>query len=128
MKVNYTLPGLLPESSPKPTAELGERAAESFGTQLQRLRAPQHTDWRTLLRLDQPPAGAGDIGPPPTPSGIHMRDGAFQRAWWRAVLGKHVRLLESTSPEPVQRMLGLLLESQRLEDEVFARHFAEAME
>jgi len=136
MKVNYTLPGLLPEPAPRPATELGESPVEPFGVQLQRLRAPVHTDWRAVLRLNTPPAGAAGIGPPPAPHGIELRDSASQRAWWRGMLDRHTRLLGSRTQSrmeipdhvSVQRMLSSLLESQRLEDQVFARHFAEAID
>jgi hypothetical protein len=136
MKVNYTLPGLLPEATAAPATESGERPASPFATQLQRLRAPEIADWRALLRLNIPPAGATGIGPPPAPNGIDLRDGVSQRAWWRGMLHGHMHLLESAGQDaasgtetdshpPVQRMLESLLESQRREDEIFARHFAE---
>jgi hypothetical protein len=135
MKVNYTLPGLLPEQM-EPAAGTGERAAEPFGAQLQRLRVPDVTDWRDVLRLNTPPGGNTSLGPPPAPSGTESRDGASQRAWWRGMLHKHmssqsdapqetVSGMSASGQTSVQRMLGLLQESQRLEDQIFARHFAE---
>jgi hypothetical protein len=130
MKVNYTLPGMLPEASRMPAADGGEPAVESFGTQLQRLRAPEFTDWRRLLRLDVPPAGLAGIGPPPAPHGIDWRDGASERAWWRGMLQKHAALPESADSDPdderpVERMLRYLQESQQREDEIFTRQVAE---
>jgi hypothetical protein len=128
MKVNYTLPGLLPEATVAPVNELGEHPGEAFSLQLQRLRVPEVTDWRVLLRLNAPTAGATGIGPPPMPSGIALRDGASQRAWWRSTLHRHAPPQDQdvdSGSVPVQRMLGLLSESQRREDEIFARHFAE---
>jgi len=130
MKVNYTLPGLLPEAAPAPLPET-DSVVEPFGAYLNRLRAPDFTDWRELLRLNIPPAGATSIAPPPTPPrGIELRDGVSQRAWWRGMLQKHIREdaiadTESNSHPSVSRMLTLLHESQRREDEVFARYFAE---
>ena len=125
MKVNYTLPGLLSESVPAPATEL-EHAAQPFAAQLRRLRGGERTDWRTLLRLNAPPAGAVNIGPPPL-YGTEPRNGASQRAWWRAMLDKQTRLRQkSPQPAPVQQMLALLFKTQQIEDEVFARHFAEA--
>jgi hypothetical protein len=129
MKVNYTLPGLLPEAAPAPLPET-DSVVEPFGAYLNRLRAPDFTDWRELLRLNIPPAGATSIAPPPTPLGVDARDGVSQRAWWRGMLQKHTREealagTESDSHSSVQHMLTLLLESQQREDEVFARYFAE---
>lgn len=122
MKVNYTLPGLLPDASPGPPAESGEQPAELFSSHLQKLRMPDVTDWRAVLRLHIPPAGATVIAPP-RPNGIGLRDGESRRAWWRGTLLKHKRL-DGTSPEESQ-MLDLLLETQRREDEIFARYFSE---
>jgi hypothetical protein len=135
MKVNYTLPGVLPDTFPAGGMESGEHATESFG-HLQRLRVPDATDWRSVLRLDEPPAGVTTIAPPLSPNGIGSRDGTSQRAWWRSTLHRHRHLLESSGPEAasgaeadghtaMQRMLGLLFESQQHEEEIFARYFAE---
>jgi hypothetical protein len=132
MRLNYTLPGLLPEEPPPPAEETGERPVVPFGAHLQRLSAPEFKDWRTLLRLNAAPAGLAGVGPPKAPHGIESRDGASQRAWWRRMLEKHAGPLESDCNNDanidlsVQRMLGWLSESQRREDEIFARYFAEA--
>jgi hypothetical protein len=132
MKVNYTLPGLLPEAVLAPREEAGnEEQVEPFSAQLQRLRAPASTDWRAVLRLGMPPPGFGALTAPPAPSGIASRDAASQRAWWRDVLQRHRTALAPTAPgqsEPDQaigHMLRLLYESQKREDQIFARHFAE---
>jgi hypothetical protein len=136
MKVEYTLPGLLPDPAPARTVEHGEVPSEPFDAHLRRLRAPGFKDWRAVLRLSTPPSGAAAIGPPPAPHGIDSREGASQRAWWRRVLDNHSRLLGSTAAHlapatqsdrraAVERMLQLLVESQRREDEIFARYFTE---
>src|SRR5882672_11257322 len=104
MKVNYTLPGMLPEATPAPVTESGESPAEPFGAHLQRLRVPEFTDWRAVLRLNATPPGATGIGPPPAPYGIDSRDGASQRAWWRAMLNKHTRLAEGAGQEAAPGM------------------------
>ena len=135
MRVDYTLPGILPEVTPAgpPPTESGERVAESFGAQLQHLRVPEVTDWREVLRLNAQPVGAANLGPPPLPYGLDSRDGASQRAWWRGMLRLHIQAfesgadpeMESEGHESVARMLGLLSESQRREGAIFARYFAE---
>jgi len=121
MKVNYTLPGLMPDAAPSPVAEPGD--GEPFVAHLQRLRIPDVTDWRAVLRLNTAPAGATAIAPPPAPGGIGVRDGATQRAWWRNFMERQQS--NPAADKSVQRMIGLLAESQRREDEIFARHFAE---
>jgi hypothetical protein len=138
MRVDYTLPGVLPEVTPTaaPAMESGEGETQPFGAHFQRLQVPDVTDWRVVLRLNTLPGGAANIGPPAPPYGIDSRDGASQRAWWRGMLYKHARSFENgrqaTSSQTeadghasVARMLGLLSESQRCEDAIFARHFAE---
>jgi len=132
MKVDYTLPGLLPEPPATPSAQSEKPPEEAFRSQLSQLRVPEITDWRALLRLDVPAAGATRIGPPPTPSGVDSRDGESQRTWWRTMLHKHANAIdagpEEDSAAPVHCMLQLLLESQRSEDRIFARHFGEERE
>jgi hypothetical protein len=129
MKVDYTLPGLLPEPPAPPAAQSEERPEGAFRSHLSQPRVPEVTDWRALLKLDVPAAGATRLGPPPTPSGVDSRGGESQRAWWRAMLHKHTSAIdagpEDDSAAWVHRMLQLLLESQRSEDRIFARHFAE---
>jgi hypothetical protein len=133
MKVNYKLPGVLPETFPAGGMESGEHAGEPFGAHLQRLRVPHITDWRSVLRLDEPVAGATTIAPPVAPHGIGSRDGTTQRAWWRSLLNRHGHLL-APKPEPapgadgqaaMQHMMSMLLEAQQREEEIFARYFAE---
>jgi hypothetical protein len=58
-----------------------------------------------------------------------LRDGAAERAWWRAMLQKRSALCEGAGSDPgdraIGRMLSCLRESQRREDEIFARQVAE---
>lgn len=125
MKVDYTLPGLLPEPTTEPPLQLGEIPEEPFGEQLRRLRAPSITDWREVLRLNTSPNNAGGLAPPPIPGGLESRDGAQQRAWWRTMLHKQSTQATAGSSIAVQHMLRFLQESQQLEERIFARHFAE---
>lgn len=129
MKVNYTLPGLFPESRIESGQEPGITAPEeSFGSQLQRLRVPEITDWKQVLRLGMPSDGLTALAPPPAPYGLDPRDPASQRAWWRGMLQKHLAasVPKQATNDPVANMLGSLLDAQRREDEVFARHFTES--
>ena len=138
MRLNYTLPGSLPEAPSGPPVEAGDHpAAAPFHAHLPLLSAPRLTDWRKLLRLNTPPTGLAGIGPPQPPRGIDLRDGASQRAWWRGMIQKHSALLDPAGGEEpsqghanvdprVRRMLGWLTESQQREEEIFARHFAQA--
>ena len=134
MRVNYTLPGLLPDAH---ATDAGDRPAMLFSEHLQLLQAPQFSDWRTLLRLNAPPGGLAGMAAPPAPHGVDARDAASQRAWWHAMLQQRLSPIEdddtdavpngeSTPDRSVRRMLEWLSESQRCEDEIFARHFKEA--
>jgi hypothetical protein len=128
MKVNYTLPGLLPEAVPQSSGESGAHT-EPFGAHLQRMRTPERTDWRSVLHLNAAPAGSAGIGPPPAQHSASASDGASERGWWRAALDRHTRQASgSPVPSSVHDMIALLTRAQRLENEVFARHFAEAAE
>ena len=125
MKVDYTLPGSVPEVTPGDLLQPGTVSEEPFGEQLRRLRAPQVSDWRNVLHLNTPFNGAAELAPPAVPAGLESRDGALQRAWWRGMLHKHKAPAEANSSLPVKRMLTFLQQSQQLEDRIFARHFAE---
>lgn len=129
MKVEYTLPGLMPDPRAVLAPQSEERPEEAFRSHLSERRVPEIADWRMLLRLNLPAAGATRIGPPPAPNGVDSRDGESQRAWWRTMLHRHTNNIdagpEGDVPASLQRMLRLLLESQRNEDRIFARHFAE---
>jgi hypothetical protein len=134
MKVNYTLPGVLPETFPAEGTEAGEHAGEPFATRLQRLQIPDLTDWRSVLRLDVPADGVTTIAPPVSPDGIGPGDGISRRTWWRGMLQRHSHLMESARLEIgsevddqvcMQRMLTILLEAHQREEEIFARYFAE---
>ena len=125
MKIDYTLPGSLPELTAVAIPQRGEVPEEPFGEQLRRLRAPQVTNWRDVLRLNAPSAGSRSLAPPAVPAGLEARDGLSQRAWWRGMLQKHKAPAASNRAVPLERMLQFLQESQQLEDQIFARHFAE---
>ena len=123
MKVNYTLAGSLPESGIAGADGTGAASpSESFAAHLNRLRVPDVTDWKQVLRLDPDSAGMAALGPPSVPMGIDSRTGSEQRAWWRGMLQKHMPLANG---DAAGYMLQRLAEYQRSEDTIFARHFAE---
>jgi len=125
MKVDYTLPGLLPESALAARADVEyEEQNPPFGAQLQRLRAPATADWRAILRLGLTPPGFGSLSAPPVPQGVTLRNASAQRAWWRNLLHRHSSNPARSQPA-IDDMLNLLQEAQRREDRIFARHFAE---
>jgi hypothetical protein len=127
MKIDYTLPGLLPTPT-APAADASEPTGLSFRSRLSLLRPQQQPDWRELLRLDVQPAGATVIGPPPAPPGLEARDGAAQRAQWNRMLERHADLLSRDTSAGVQRMMALLLNMQGREHDVVARHLATTQE
>jgi hypothetical protein len=134
MRVNYTLPGFLPAEAapPEPTRAAGD---SPFRARLQFVPAPRWADWKSLLRLDQPPVNASAIGPPPRPAGLEIQDAATQRLMWRQMLDRQVVALEdhpsdlSSAAESgnraIGRMLTLLMHFRGVEDEIATRHLAE---
>jgi hypothetical protein len=134
MRVQYTLPGFLPDPSPAAdSAELGESL---FRSKLNVPVAQRWLDWGRLLRLDRPPSNAAQIGPPPKPPGLEVADAASERLRWRQMLDGQTGSLENfqqptgeaagTDVRAIGRMLALLLRFQELEDGVVARHLSEA--
>ena len=129
-RVNYTLPGLLPmEAAP---AEVARTADSPFRARLGLAPAPRWLNWRTLLRLEDSPVNATTIAPPPKPAGFEPGDALTTRVIWRQMLDRHVDALAAAAEPPrpdteaVERMLALLLRYRDDEDEVTARHLAEA--
>jgi len=135
MKIDYTLPGVLPEHVAPTSPESPASYAQTFGEQFRRLRSAQKSDWREILHLDAPVRGADALEPPPVPHGLHTADAASTRAWWRTMLQRHSADLAKGEEERwstpdddgplVSRMLNLLRESQQREDQILARTFIE---
>ncbi len=130
MRVNYTLPGLMP-MEPAP-AEVSRAGDSPFRARLGIAPAPRWLNWRTLLRLEDVPVNATSIGPPPRPDGFEAADPLTARVVWRQMLDRHVEAM-TTAPEPprpdtqaIERMLTLLMRFRDDEDEVTARHLAES--
>ena len=125
MRVNYTLPGLLPtEPSPTETARPGD---SPFRARLNAVPTPKWANWRSLLRLDEAPESAASIGPPPRPPGLDIGDPAARRLLCRQLLDRRIAALEDGVDTPaVARMLALLMRFREVEDEIVARHLAES--
>jgi hypothetical protein len=131
MRVNYTLPGLLPtDPSPAETARPGD---SPFRARLSAVPTPRWANWRNLLRLDEAPESAASIGPPPRPPGLDVHDAAAQRLLWRQMLDRRIAALEAggdfasrADAQAVERMLALLARFREVEDEIAARHLAES--
>jgi hypothetical protein len=134
MRIQYTLPGLIPAETP--SVESGE--ASLFRGRLTVPVTPRGMNWRNLLRLDELPANAFSIGPPPRPESASDQDAATERVYWRQMLDQQMDWFES-DPDPgdparlvrhraVKRMLTMLLRFQDLEDSMAARHLSEAEE
>jgi hypothetical protein len=71
------------------------------------------------------------IGPPPRPHTLELSDAETQRMRWRNMVLSHSRNLGATSKftasnnrQPVQNMLEMLLEMQRMEDSIVYRNAA----
>jgi hypothetical protein len=129
MRVNYTLPGLMP-MEPAP-ADVGRTGDSPFRARIGIPPAPRWLNWRTLLRLEEVPVNATTIGPPPQPAGFDPQDPLTARVFWRQMLDRHVDAL-TAEPDPrpdlqaLERMLSLLVRYRDDEDEVTARHLAES--
>lgn len=130
MRVNYTLPGLLPtETPPSESARPGDTP---FRARLGVVPAPRWLNWRSLLRLDEAPENAATIGPPPRPAGVEFGDAATQRMIWRQMLDRQVAAFEAEAgaqrgeTQAIERMLTLLMRFREAEDEIASRHLAEA--
>ena len=133
MRVNYTLPGFLPaEATPAEPIRAGD---SPFRARLNFVPAPRWANWKSLLRLDQPPVNASTIGPPPRPAGLEIQDAASQRQMWEQMLRRQLTALDShpadTNPaagggnRPIERMLALLVRFRGVEGEVAGRRLAE---
>jgi hypothetical protein len=134
MRVNYTLPGLLPaETTP---AETGRTGDSPFRARLSLVPAPRWLNWKSLLRLEEPPLNAASIGPPPRPASFNVEDAATERLIWRQMLDRLVEAVGDAAPagdsasggdtQPVERMLALLMRFRDVEDAMAAQHLAEA--
>src|SRR5262245_13050521 len=124
MRVQYTLPGLLPSPTP---VDGPDQFPGTFKTTIRRVKTASLSGWRRLLRLDGV-AGLGiTVGPPPRPAGFEMRDVASERLRWRGMLEQKVTCFEQApGMEPVEQMLQLLLAYQHQEDSISARSLSEA--
>ncbi len=125
MKIDYTLPGLLPAPVAPPAPS--ESTGLAFRSRLAMLRPQPRADWRELLRLDRAPAAP--IGPPPRPAGLESTEGPAQRAQWQHMLERHSALLPAGGEAgPVGRMMALLFNLRDMQQAVVARHLATTQE
>jgi hypothetical protein len=130
MRVNYTLPGLMPmEPSP---AEVSRTGDSPFRARIGIAPAPRFLNWRSLLRLEQVPVNAAVIGPPPRPAELDSTDAATMRVNWRRMLDRQVESFAASADpsrpdtQAIERMLSLLMRFRDDEDDVTARRLAES--
>jgi hypothetical protein len=131
MRVQYTLPGLIPAETLPVESEVGSL----FRARLTVAVTPRGLDWKNLLLLDRLPTSASSIGPPPSLEPAEARDAAAERIEWGQVLDRQIGSLAGKSePEDaagkanrraVERMLTLLMRFRELEDEMTSRHLSE---
>lgn len=121
MKINYTLPGLVPET------DVGKEIVESFDSpfknRMEAFERKQPVAWRDLLGLNrQAPDPSQVAAPPPSNSS----EAAAIRQQWRDLLGRHASAdsLQGAAP-PVQRMMRLLATYQKESDRLFSMGLAE---
>jgi len=123
MRVDYTLPALLPETFPD--TPVTDETATSFRDQLRGLTVQLPVSWEQQLRLDARPFTGTYIGPPPRPQTLELNDAETQRSRWRSMLSRHSQTPlaagSSAGTQPVQGMLEMLLEMQQMEDSIVSR-------
>lgn len=128
MRVDYTLPALQPGTLPD-APQTTQEGAPSFRDLVRGEVTPLPQTVEQQLRLDARPFTATYIGPPPRPSNLEIRDADTQRALWRNMLWRHSSteteaLNRPGAGQPVQAMLGMLLDMQDLEDSIVAQSVA----
>ena len=124
MRIQYTLPGLMPTPSP---VEAPEQFPGTFKATMRRVRSTSRSNWRRLLRLDRHGSVGISVGPPPRPVGLEMRDAAYERTRWRGMLEQKTAAFEQgPGTEAIEQMLQLLLTYQQQEDSISARSLVEA--
>jgi hypothetical protein len=121
MRIQYTLPQM---HLPDVDAEFIEADAGSFRSRLRRLAPTPPRNWKHILRLDQTNDTATDIGTPPRPMSLEIKDVASERLRWRHFLTQQA--LVSDGHKDIQRMLALLQAYQSMEDEVVSRYLTDA--
>ena len=137
MRVEYTLPGMLPAVTRRFATHEVKRPS-LFRSRLHVLSSQLPVSWRHVLRVDRPGPAQALLGPPPLPPTIEMRDVAGERVRWRDLLERHSRPfrepwgiaavaagIDAAGIRSMQRMIGVLLRLQELEDGVVARHLSE---
>ena len=126
MRVDYTLPSLIPESLPELPGST--EAALSFRDQLRTPASSVEVNWQQEFHLDSRPVNATYIGPPPRPKSMEVRDIDSERTRWRGMLTRHYNSANSsTAPassgqSAVRTMLDMLLDMQGAEDEIVSRN------
>ena len=130
MRIEYTLPSLIPTPAPETTPP-AEQFPGKFANTIRRIKTPPHSNWRRLLRLDRAEPSAMVFAPPQQPPGLQMRDSTAERLQWRSMLEDGVRCLSEPMQNPtasdrnkaerIGRMLHLLIEYQQQESSITAR-------
>ena len=124
MRIEYTLPSLIPTPAPE-TTQTPEQFPGSFANAVRKSRTPARTNWRQLFHLDSNPT----LPPPRKPVGLEMRDAASERGRWRRMLDQGARnfdgLTDKRGAERIGRMLNLLMEYQQHELRISARSMNE---
>lgn len=132
MRVEYTLPGLMP-SEAVPSDAI-EEARDPFISRLKFLPSPRGLNWMSLLHLDETPFNPASIDPPPRPPSLDTGDAAAERLNWMQMLdrltgagdGESGEVPASGDDRAVQRMLIMLARFQEAEDEIASRSLSEA--
>lgn len=128
MRVDYTLPSLVPETLPELPGSV-EGGAVSFRDQLRAPVTAIESNWQEQFRLESRPPDATYIPPPPKPRSMEVRNIGSERNRWRKMLSKHYNSVTAANSkadgqQPVSVMLEMLFDMQGAEDEIVSQNAA----
>ncbi|HMK21183.1 MAG TPA: hypothetical protein VK466_02555 [Terriglobales bacterium] len=129
MRVDYTLPALMPGTLPD-SPDIGGEESVSFRDVARGETVRTPVDVEHQLRLDVRPFTGTYVGPPPRPANLDLQGVESQRYHWRNILWRHggepqgQSVAGSPQGRPVDRMLQMLWEMQDMGDSISAQDAA----
>lgn len=131
MRIDYTLPALQPGTVLE-AEQLEQSERLTFQERLRRsapVQLPLSVD--RVLGLDAVPQNAMALGPPPRPHTLETSDADSERSRWRSMLLSHSQTVRATgvsldphARQAVDTMLGLLVQTLRMEEAIASRSAA----
>jgi hypothetical protein len=130
MRIDYTLPALQPGTL-LDAEELQGGSRPTFRDRLRGAPVSFPLAVERVLHLDAAPLNASFIGPPPRPQSLDTSDANSERVRWRNMLLSHLQSvrtpgtqLDARGAQAVQTMLGMLLQTLRMEEVIASRSAA----